>query len=65
MKTPKQGGDTIVHAALDPTLATWGQGLHLENHRAARVSSWCQNQDHQDKMWSVTCQMLNIEKFGQ
>ena len=49
MKTPEQGGDTIVHAALDPDLVSWGQGLHLENHRPSRVSSWCQEQDHQEK----------------
>jgi len=61
MKTPEQGGDTIVHAALD----TLNQGSHLENHREARVSSWCQNVDHQNKMWSVTCTMLGIDKFGQ
>ena len=35
MKTAEQGGDTIVHAAIDPDLPTWGQGLHLENHRWA------------------------------
>jgi len=60
-KTPEQGGDTIVHAALD----TWNQSSHLENHRETRVSTWCQNMDHQNKMWSVTCTMLGIDTFGQ
>ena len=37
MKTPEQGGDTLVHAALDPALATPAmQGQHLENHRVTR-----------------------------
>ena len=37
MKTPEQGGDTLVHAALDPALATPAmQGHHLENHRVTR-----------------------------
>ena len=33
MKTPEQGGDTLVHAVMDPDLVTRGSGLHLENHR--------------------------------
>ena len=33
MKTPEQGGDTLVHAVMDSDLVTKGSGLHLENHR--------------------------------
>jgi len=65
MKTAEQGGDTIVHAAIDPDLPTWGQGLHLENHRKARVSSFCQNKNNQDKIFQFSCTMMGINKFGQ
>ena len=64
MKTPEQGGDTVVQAVLEPDLPRQGGGLHLENHRAARVSSFCQSKLNQEKMWSKTCALLQIEKFG-
>ena len=62
MKTPEQGGDTIVHAVTGQDLT---QACHLENHRAVRVSSWAGNNDNQDKLWRVTCDMLSINTFGQ
>ena len=62
MKTPEQGGDTIVHAVMDQDLT---QACHLENHRAVGVSSWTGDTDNQDKLWRVTCELLNIATFGQ
>ena len=64
MKTPEQGGDTVVQAVIDPDLPTQGTGLHLENHKPARVSSFCQSKLNQEKMWTNTCALLQIEKFG-
>ena len=64
MKTPEQGGDTVVQAVLDPDLPGQGGGLHLENHRPAAVSSFCQSQLNQEKLWTNTCALLEIEKFG-
>ena len=64
MKTPEQGGDTLVHAVVDPDLLKQGGGLHLENHRPASPSSFCQNILHQEKLWVNTCALLGIEKFG-
>ena len=62
MKTPEQGGDTIVHAVTGQNLS---QASHLENHRAVGVSSWSGDADNQDKLWRVTCDMLDINTFGQ
>ena len=62
MKTPEQGGDTIVHAVLDTDLT---QACHLENHRPVRVSSWADDGDNQEKLWRGTCDLLNIDTFGQ
>ena len=64
MKTPEQGGDTVVHAVVDPDLPGQGGGLHLENHRPGRVSSFCGSKLNQEKLWSNTCALLQIEKFG-
>jgi len=64
MKTPEQGGDTLVHAVLAPELPGQGGGLHLENHRPARISSFCQSKLNQEKLWSNTCALLQIENFG-
>ena len=64
MKTPEQGGDTVVQAVLDPDLPGQGGGLHMENHRPAAVSSFCQSQLNQQKLWTNTCALLEIEKFG-
>jgi len=65
MKTPEQGGDTLVHAVMDPDLVTKGSGLHLENHRPVSVSSFADRREHQEKMWSDTCRLLHIQRFGQ
>ena len=59
MKSPEQGGDTLVHAVVDPELSRQGGGLHLENHRQARVSSFCQDRHNQVKIF----QALSIEIF--
>jgi len=64
MKTPEQGGDTLVHAVVDPELPVQGGGLHLENHRPSRVSSFCQDKVNQEKLWSNTCALLHIQTFG-
>ena len=64
MKTPEQGGDTLVHAVVDPDLPGRGGGLHLENHRPARVSSFCGSEENQEKLWTNTCALLQIEHFG-
>lgn len=65
MKTPEQGGDTLVHAVMDPDLATRGTGLHLENHRPVGVSSFAGRRENQEKMWADTCRLLGIQNFGQ
>ena len=49
----------------DPDLATWGSGLHLENHRPVGVSSFAGRRENQEKMWADTCRLLGIQNFGQ
>ena len=66
MKTAEQGGDTVVHAAIDPHLVgsvTTSQ-LYLENCRQGRSSSFVKKGENQSRLWGLTCRMLTIEQFG-
>ena len=62
MKTAKQGGDTLVHAALDPDLTTYKK-LYLENCRPGRISSFASKVENQARLWGITCSLLGIEEF--
>ena len=62
-KTPKQGGDSIVYAAVSPDIAGKG-GLYLDNSRPARSSSFVNDFNHQAILWQKTCDILEIAEFG-
>eukprot|EP00092_Neocalanus_flemingeri_P028755 GFUD01031219.1.p1 GENE.GFUD01031219.1~~GFUD01031219.1.p1 ORF type:complete len:342 (+),score=105.45 GFUD01031219.1:184-1209(+) len=68
MKTAEQGGDTLVHAALDPDLVEQGKLDHpkvfLENCRLVRSSSFTSSVENQVRLWLLTCSMLGIKQFG-
>jgi len=67
MKTAKQGGDTLVHAALDPDLMDRQvdtSKLYMENCRQGRNSSFTNSVENQAKLWGLTCSLLGIEQFG-
>lgn len=64
MKSPEQGGDTLVHAALAPELEGKG-GLYLENSHIATPSSFTRNLEHQIKMWKRSCDACQIENYFQ
>jgi len=63
MKTAKQGGDTLVHAALDPDLTT-SKKLYLENCRPGRISSFASKVENQARLWGITCSLLGIQEFA-
>jgi dehydrogenase/reductase SDR family protein X len=65
MKSAEQGGDTLVHAALAPDLATSDiNKKYLENSRLAKVSAFTGSLENQKKLWEATCQLLHIQEFG-
>jgi len=65
MKTAVQGGDTLVHAALAPELATADTSRkYLENSRLCGISDFTGSLENQRKLWEASCQMLNIQEFG-
>jgi len=63
MKSAEQGGDTLVHAALDPNLTT-SKKQYLENCRPARNSSFTSSVENQAKLWGITCNLLGIDEFS-
>jgi len=65
MKTPEQGGDTLVHAAVGPDLENTDGGLYLENSQAYTPSSFCRNLENQLKLWNKSCELCGIEEFFQ
>jgi len=62
MKTPEQGGDTLVYAALDDGVDK--ETLYMENCKPASISNFTSTADTQQKMWEVTCSLLGIQHFG-
>lgn len=64
MKSPRQGGDTVVHAALDPAVVSMKDPVYLENCRPARLSSFARDVSNQGRMWDLTLETLGIQQFG-
>jgi len=61
MKTPDQGGDTIVYAALSPEIEGKG-GIYLENSQPGDVASFVN--DLHTQMWNACNKLLGITVFG-
>jgi NAD(P)-dependent dehydrogenase (short-subunit alcohol dehydrogenase family) len=62
-KTPKQGAETIVHACLAPSLEDCG-GSYLSNCRETAVSPKANDQEVQNKLWSIMLSLIEVEKFA-
>ena len=62
MKTAKQGGDVLVHAAVSPDLEAKG-GLYLENSQIRTPSAFCRNLENQKIMWEQSCDLCDISDF--
>ena len=61
MKSPKQGSDTLVHAALSPELKGKG-GTYLENSKIAPAARFTDCGDAQKKLWTQSLAMIGIPK---
>lgn len=66
MKTPEQGGDTLVAAALNPALEEAKGAPYLINSRPAVSSALTRNQGAQAALWEASCRLLDIapDQFG-
>jgi hypothetical protein len=62
-QTPRQGAETIVHACLASTLEGCG-GSYLSNCRETAVSPKAEDQEVQNKLWSVMLSLMEVEKFA-
>ena len=63
MKSPTQGGDSIVHASLSRDLEGQG-GLYLENSRPRTPSAFVQSIENQAALWSKSLELTDIKEFG-
>jgi len=65
MKTPSEGANTLVHAAMDPAVDDIDlRGFYFENCAPAGIGKTLASTYNQEKLWSQTCSMLEIENFG-
>jgi len=64
MKTPAQGGDTVVNATICPQKFSEKKHIYLENSQPASRSSFTSSVGNQAKLWGKTCKMLAIQEFG-
>lgn len=65
MKTPEQGGDTVVYAAMAPELSSQRYGgVYLENSHPARNSSFTSSPENQARLWQLTASMLDVHEYG-
>lgn len=62
-KRPEEGATSILHTCLSPRLETEG-GAYISNCRKASDSAASRNKDDQEKLFKVTCDMLNVKNFG-
>lgn len=62
MKTPKQGGDTLVHAVAAPEIEGKG-GLYFENSQEYTPKHFTRVLLNQVKLWNYSCEACNIEDF--
>lgn len=66
MKSPAQGGDTLVAAALDPALETLQGAQYLVNSQPASQSAFTRDRGNQARLWEATTGLLDIphDQFG-
>jgi len=62
-QTPKQGAETIVHACLASDLEGCG-GSYLSNCQVTPVSPKADDQEVQNKLWSIMLSLIEVEKFA-
>jgi len=60
MKSPSEGADTLVHAAV----LTTNSGLYLENFKQRWNAGFVDDKDKQEILWKNSMQLLNIDEFG-
>lgn len=63
MKTPKQGGDTIIFSAISKTIE--GQsGQYYDNGRVFKPSAFTRRVSNQVKLWNASLRLVGLEDFG-
>ncbi|XP_076343751.1 polyprenol dehydrogenase-like [Tachypleus tridentatus] len=57
LKTPEEGAETILYAALSPEMEGVG-GMYLEECVISKPSNTSQDKENQEKLWKVTWELL-------
>lgn len=63
LKSPKDGSTPISYCCLSSDLENKG-GAYISNGEEGYSTSYSKNENHQKELFEITCEMLNIEKFG-
>ena len=63
MKSPSQGGDTIVHALCSTDLEGKG-GTYMRHYKEKPSNYVTSSAENQKKLWDVTMKILKIKEFG-
>lgn len=62
MKTPEQGSDAIVHAAISPDIEG-KSGVYLQNSQISSCDSFASSETNQGRLWDETMKLLNKTEF--
>ncbi|PSN35928.1 hypothetical protein C0J52_07161 [Blattella germanica] len=62
-KTPEQGAITTVHACISPSWEGKG-GNYISNCRESEVSKIAESKEVQEKLWTKTLLLMNVERFA-
>merc|ERR1711928_297847 len=62
-KNESQGGERVLYTALSTEVENLN-GNYFANCRVTRPVALARNRDNQQKLWQVSCQLLDITNFG-
>lgn len=62
-KSEADGAKRVVFSALSPTMEIQS-GNYFENCQVVKPIALTRNRENQTKLWDISCQLLDIQKFG-
>lgn len=63
LQSESEGADRVLFTALSPDVEEFN-GNYFENCRVSKPISLVRNRDTQEKLWDISCQLLDIHQFG-
>lgn len=62
-KSEEQGAQRVLYSALSPQMEELS-GNYFENLKVVKPIALVRNRDTQQKLWEISCQLLDISQFG-